>query len=202
GRLLEKGEVVVFVAPKPAPPGLLLRGENACRNVLHGVTEHPLARERFASYFEQFYAACNLDKNGICADLCMAGNALDGFELAVNFRTAAEHFKLIEDEDSAPIVVLYRGADGPGGSIDKWLNSLRKDRPERWLMRKLQRYIVNIHRREAEKFLRQGDIAEIIPGLYAQTNDLLYHPLLGLQVGEGAPVVPASSWIVGSDGQV
>ncbi|MHB1896167.1 MAG: CRISPR-associated helicase Cas3' [Metallibacterium sp.] len=202
GRLAEPGEVVVFVPPKPAPPGLLLRGENACRDVLHGVTEHPLARERFARYFERLYHACDLDKKGICADLCMAGNALDGFELAVNFRTAAEHFKLIEDEDSAPIIVLYRGADGADGSIEQWLDILRKDGPERWLMRKLQRYTVNIHRHEAEKFLRQGDIAQIIPGLYAQTNDLLYHPLLGLRVGEGAPAVPASSWIVGSDGQV
>jgi CRISPR-associated endonuclease/helicase Cas3 len=189
GRLREKGEVVVFVAPKPAPPGLLRKGEDACRSVLHGVTEHPLTRERFARYFEQFYAACDLDKNGICADLCMADNTLDGFELAVNFRTAAEHFKLIEDEDSAPIVVLYRGADGPAGSIDKWLATLRKEGPQRWLMRKLQRYTVSVHRTQAMQLLRQGDIEELMPGLFVQVSDWLYNATLGLNP-EGTPVNP------------
>ncbi|MBN2690604.1 MAG: CRISPR-associated helicase/endonuclease Cas3, partial [Burkholderiaceae bacterium] len=140
-------------------------------------------------YFEQFYAACDLDRNGICADLCMSGNALDGFELAVNFRTAAEHFKLIEDEDSAPIVVLYRGADGPAGSIDKWLATLRKEGPQRWLMRKLQRYTVSVHRTQAMQLLRQGDIEELMPGLFVQVSDWLYDATLGLNP-EGTPVNP------------
>jgi CRISPR-associated helicase, Cas3 family len=68
GRLPGKGEVVVFVPPKPAPPGLLRQGENACRSVLHGVTEAPLARARFAAYFERLYAGCKLDQHAICDD--------------------------------------------------------------------------------------------------------------------------------------
>lgn len=47
-------------------------------------------------------------------------------------------------------------------------------------MRRLQRYTVNIHRRDALRLLGQGDIEEVMPGLFAQTNDLLYHPELGL----------------------
>jgi CRISPR-associated endonuclease/helicase Cas3 len=189
GRLAEPGEVVVFVPPKPAPPGLLRRGEDACRSVLHGVTEHPLARERFARYFEQFYATCNLDKNGICADLCMAGNSLDGHELAVNFRTAAEHFKLVEDDDSVPILVRHLGKDGGDDSIDKWLNTLRKTGPERLLMRKLQRYTVNVQRVQAMHLLQQGDIEEIMPGLFVQVSDWLYDSMLGLNP-DGTPVNP------------
>lgn len=191
GRLAAKGEVVVFVPPKPAPPGLLRRGEDACRDVLYGITEQPLARERFASYFERLYHACELDKKGICDDLCMAGNTLDGFELAVNFRTAAENFKLIEDEDNSPIIVLYRGVDGRDGSIDDLLGMLRKDGPQRWLMRKLQRYTVNLHRRDVAKLLAYGDIAEIIPGLFVQVSDFLYHPTLGLN-SVGPPHGPTS----------
>ncbi len=189
GHLAAKGEVVVFVPPKPAPPGLLRRGEDACRDVLYGATEKPLARERFASYFERLYHACELDKKGICDDLCMAGNILDGFELAVNFRTAAENFKLIEDEDSAPIIVRYLGKDGLDDSIGKWLNTLRKDGPNRWLMRKLQRYTVNLHRTQAMQLLRQDDIEEIMPGLFVQVSDWLYDPTLGLNP-EGTPVKP------------
>lgn len=189
GRQSEQGKVVIFVPPKPAPPGLLRRGENACRSVLYGVTEQPLAREHFARYFERLYHACELDKNGICDDLFMAGNALDGRELAVNFRTAAEKFKLISDEDSMPIVVRYQGANDQDDSIDKWLATLRKNGPERWLMRKLQRYTVNLNRTQAMQLFRQGDIEEIMPGLFAQVSDWLYDTTLGLNP-EGIPVHP------------
>lgn len=192
GGLAEKGEVVVFVPPKPAPRGLLRKGENACKSVLYGVTESPLSRTRFEQYFRQLFAACTLDEHGICGDLFMSNNKLDGLELAVNFRTAADNFKLIRDEDSAPIIVLYRGTDGQDDSIDKWLATLRLEGPQRWLMRKLQRYTASIHRREAQALLQQGDIVELIPGLYVQMSDWLYHPELGLNP-EGTPPNSASA---------
>lgn len=194
GRQEGKGKVVVFVPPKPAPPGLLRKGEDACRNVLHGVTEQPLARVRFAAYFERLFRACELDAKDICEDLFMAHDKLDGRELAVNFRSAAEKFKLIADEDSAPIIVLYRGADGQDDSIDKWVATLRKEKPQRWLMRKLQRYTVNLYRALAMQLLKQSDIEEIMPGLFVQISDWLYHPELGLNP-EGTPPSPASSII-------
>lgn len=180
GRLEGGGKVVVFVPPKPAPPGLLRQGESACREVLRDAADSPLARARFAAYFEHLYYGCQLDKAGICNDLFMAGGRLDGRELAVNFRTAAEKFRLIDDEDSLPIVVRYRGKDGQDESIDKWLALLRRDGPKRWLMRKLQRYTVSLHRRQALPLLDRGDIEEILPGLYMQVNDWLYDPETGL----------------------
>ncbi len=172
---LDKGEVVVFVPPQAAPPGLLRKGEDACRSVLHAHTSKPLERDLFARYFEKLYHACNLDAQSI-EDLLK----VDGQTLAVNFRTAADKFKLIQDEDSAPVIVRYGGLDGSDDKVDELLNTLRKHGPERWLMRKLQRYTVTIHRREAMKLLSQGDIDEVMPGLYAQVSDWLYHPDLGL----------------------
>jgi CRISPR-associated endonuclease/helicase Cas3 len=173
--LLGKGEVVVFVPPKPAPPGLLRKGEDTCRSVLYGHTGKPLERVLFARYFEKLYHACDLDAHGIGELL-----KVDGQTLAVNFRTAAEKFKLIQDEDSAPVIVRYCGLDGNDDTVDELLNTLRKNGPERWLMRKLQRYTVTVHSREAMKLLSQGDIEEAIPGLYVQVSDWLYHPDLGL----------------------
>jgi len=187
---LEKGEVVVFIAPKPAPPGLLRKGEDACRSVLHGIEGNPLERALFVRYFEQLYHACNLDEHGISSLL-----KVDGSSLAVNFRTAAEKFKLIQDEDSVPVVVLYRGQDEANNDVNTWLTMLRKDGAQRWLMRKLQRYSVNIHRLEAMKMVGQGDIEEVIPGLFVQVSDVLYHPVLGLLTGE-APPMPSSAWVV------
>lgn len=175
GRLAAQGEVVVFIPPQPAPPGLLRKGEDACRSVLHGHTGQPLERALFARYFEKLYHACNLDTHGIAELL-----KVDGQTLAVNFRTAAEKFRLIQDEDSAPVIVRFRGLDGNDSKVDELLNTLRKHGPERWLMRKLQRYTVTVHRREVVKLLSQGDVEEAIPGLYAQVSDWLYHPDLGL----------------------
>ena len=116
---------------------------------------------------------------------------VDGQTLAVNFRTAAEKFKLIQDEDSAPVIVCYRGKSSSDDTIDILLHTLRKQGPERWLMRKLQRYTVTIHRREVMNLLSQGDVQEIIPGLYVQISDWLYHPDLGLNL-DGLPPTPAN----------
>lgn len=194
---MERGEVVVFVPPKPAPPGLLRKGEDACRSVLHAHIGQPLERGLFAKYFEKLYHACDLDAQGIGELL-----KVDGQTLAVNFRSAAEKFKLIQDEDSAPVIVRYCGECGRDNSVSVLLKKLKTDGPERWLMRKLQRYTVSVHRREVMKLRSQGDIEEIMPGLFEQTSDLLYHPHLGLLVGPGAPSMPASAWVVSDQAQV
>lgn len=172
---LEQGEVVVFVPSKPAPTGLLRKGEDACRSVLHAHTGQPLERALFAGYFEKLYHACNLDAQDIGGLL-----SVDGQTLAVNFRTAAEKFKLIQDEDSEPVIVRYCGECGRDDSVSVLLKKLKTDGPKRWLMRKLQRYTVTVHHREIMKLLSQGDIEEAMPGLYVQVSDWLYHPDLGL----------------------
>ncbi|QAU36102.1 CRISPR-associated helicase Cas3' [Janthinobacterium sp. 17J80-10] len=172
---LAQGEVVVFIPPQLSPQGQLRKAEDACRSVLYGHIGKPLERVLFSSYFEKLYHACDLDAQGIVKLL-----EVDGQTLAINFRTAAEKFKLIQDEDSAPVIVRYRGAEGNDEAIEKWLNALRKDGPDRWLMRKLQRYTVTVPRRDAMRLLAQGDVEEIIPGLFVQKNDFLYHDQLGL----------------------
>lgn len=178
---LDKGKVVVFVPPKTAPPGLLRKGEDACRNVLSGHDGNPLTRALFNRYFEQLYHSCDLDEQGIAELL-----KVDGQTLAVNFRTAARKFRLIDDEDSVPVIVLYQGA---GSEVEKWITTLRSGGPERWLMRKLQRYTVNIRRRDAERLFLQGDIQEAMPGLYVQFSDWLYDERLGF-LPEGPPNNP------------
>jgi len=71
---------------------------------------------------------------------------------------------------------------------------LERDGPQRWLMRKLQRYGVTIYRHALQRLLACGDISELagVPGLYVQTeSDVFYDPVLGVQVG-GAPGDPAA----------
>lgn len=183
GRLGGKGRVVVFVPPEPPPLGHLRKGAQACISTLHGQQTDPLARALFATYFRQFYSTVDLDSKEIVAKL-----KVESKTLSVQFRSAADAFRLIDDEDSASVIVRY--ADHRD-EIEKLLGMLATEGPARWLMRKLQRYTVSIHKRVADKMLMQGSLTLPMPGLYVQQDaDGLYHPLLGLQV-EDVPFNPS-----------
>jgi CRISPR-associated endonuclease/helicase Cas3 len=56
--------------------------------------------------------------------------------------------------------------------------------PERWLLRKLQRYSVNIYNRDFITLLNQCSIEEIIPNTYALTTKIQYDQTIGLLVDE------------------
>jgi CRISPR-associated endonuclease/helicase Cas3 len=171
------GEVVVFVPPKARLPKAMIDAASACVSALHGIDRDggdPLNRARFEPYFRQYYRAAALDQHGIAEML-----KPDGHSLAVRFRTAAERFSLIDDADQTCVIVRYRRASSDE-DIDKHLATLAKHGPERWLMRALQRYTVNIHQREADRLLASGAIELILPGLHVLRADSLYHPELGL----------------------
>ena len=102
--------------------------------------------------------------------------------LGVQFRSAADAFRLIDDKDAATVVVRYAEHSD---EIEKLLGILAAEGPARWLMRKLQRYTVSIHKRVADKMLDQGGLTLPMPGLYVQVNaENLYDPMLGLKLGD------------------
>ena len=173
GRLEGLGRVVVFVPPERPPMGYLRTGADACITTLHGQAHDPLARCLFDRYFKEFYHSVELDRHGIVAQL-----KVEPRTLAVQFRTAADAFRLIDDQDTATVVVRYALKRD---EIEKWLAILAAQGPQRWLMRKLQRYTVSIQKREADKMLAQGDLSLPVPGLYVLANaDNLYSEILGL----------------------
>jgi len=99
-------------------------------------------------------------------------------DMAVKFRTAAEAFRLIDDADSAAVVVRYAAHQA---QIESLLNLLATEGLQRWLMRKLQRYTITIPQRQATQMLTQGDLSLPMPGLYVLVNtDNLYSNILGL----------------------
>jgi CRISPR-associated endonuclease/helicase Cas3 len=167
------------VPPKPAPPGPLRRAADTTVSLLTGVNDNPLTRNLLHDYFQHFYmrAPC-LDKHSITDLLTPQGSGDD--LLKVQFRTAAQRFQLIDDSGYQSILVRY--ADSPG-----LIGLLQKEGPERWLMRKLQRYSVSLPKYQFQKLLGNGDVHEICPGLFAQTADVLYHPELGVLVDETNP---------------
>jgi CRISPR-associated endonuclease/helicase Cas3 len=181
GRMNGKGRVVVFVPPERPPLGHLRKGADACISTLHGQENDPLARALFDRYFKEFYHSVDLDAKEVVKKLTIN----DRKTLSVQFRTAAEAFRLIEDEDTATVVVLYAQAKDDMGML---LASLDAKGPERWLMRKLQRYTVSIRKRVADKMLEQGSLkTSVVPGLYVQVGASgLYDEKLGLYT-EGVP---------------
>ena len=176
---LERGEVVVFVPPRLAPLGPLRRAADTAVSLLSGSSDHTLTRDLFSRYFEHFYmTAHSLDKHGIVGFLKPDGSGDD--QLKVQFRTAAQRFRLIDESDYRSILVRY-------GESSVLIGRLQKEGPERWLMRKLQRYTVSLPEWQFQKLLANGDVSEVYPGIFVQTADVLYHPQLGVVVNDTNP---------------
>lgn len=91
------------------------------------------------------------------------------------FRTAADRFRLINDADQKTILVRY-------GDGNEFIDQLKIGGPDRRLMRKLQRYTVNLCNRDFELLHQRGSIEEVQPRIYALTSSLEYSKETGLMV--------------------
>ncbi len=167
----ETGRVVVFVPPKAAPPGQLRRAEQTTVGLMSGTNLDALAPATFERYFRHFYLSeANWDKYDMHGLL-----ARDASRMEIQFRTAAERFRYVDDADSQPILVWWNESKS-------LIGKLAKDGPERWLMRKLQRYAVNLPRRAVEQLVQSGEVREVWRGIFAQNVDTLYHAHLGVVI--------------------
>jgi CRISPR-associated endonuclease/helicase Cas3 len=172
GRLPELGKLVVFVPTKKAPAGYLRKAAETAFNMLVADSRNPLDIKRFKKYFSELYWKTNsLDQKEI-VDLLRPKNRS---ELSMFFRTAANNFKIIDDSMQETIVVPYRD----GKDLMKLIG---KCGPNRELMRKLQRYTVNIYKNEFIDLLNGGNIVEVHKGIYYLNNDNLYKREVGLQI--------------------
>ena len=175
GKLEGKGQVHVFVPPRGAPPGLLLQGEQTTRELAKtGQLADPLAPATFQRYFDLLYGKAELDEKQIL-DLLKPHRGA--------FRTAAERFRLIDD-DGETVIVPSTPGDGLNAAspVHAWLAALAKDGKAAWARRKLQRYTVNVPRRQFDRLLQQGDIEERA-GLWIAL-DSRYDKVFGLMLPE------------------
>jgi CRISPR-associated endonuclease/helicase Cas3 len=130
---LEKGEIHVFVPPKSAPLGLLRKGEDTTRE-LCAMKDFDLHQANvFARYFTLLYSRVN-DTGSHFNDWLVRD---ENPHLHFQFRTAAEKFRLIDDQAQRAVFVRH-------GESSKWLDQLRVIGPTRENMRRLQRYTVNL----------------------------------------------------------
>ncbi|MBI4632976.1 MAG: CRISPR-associated endonuclease Cas3'' [Deltaproteobacteria bacterium] len=167
----EPGTVKVFIAPKPAPPGLLRKGEDATRELASTAGFIPDTPETFHRYFEKYYSSVNDTGEDWWMEKLVKNVNPDGH---VQFRTAAKEFQLIK-ELSVPIIVRYDGND-------KMIDRLRFAGPSREVMRALQRYTVSVKPNVATRLSTEGRIEEIHDGILVQADSTLYSPNIGLDI--------------------
>lgn len=165
---LDKGRVVVFIPPKASPKGLLLFGEQATRSVWHGHEGKALSHNLFDDYFRQYFAKEIPDKHNILP-LLVKGSR----QGVVQFRSAAQRFRLIDDVGQS-VLVPY------GEQGFKWIDMLKKLGPERFLLRKLQRYSVNVYEYEFNSLRDIGAVEELHPGIWGLSISNGYDEKLGL----------------------
>jgi CRISPR-associated endonuclease/helicase Cas3 len=184
GKLEGKGQVFVFVPPKPSPQGLLRFGEDACKTVLHGLQDNLLSPDLFKSYFTCFYnKVCKdgLDRHGI--DKLLTENAGN---CQIQFRTAAKQFHLIDDDGSVSVIVPYANPCDSSRDSRRPIARLRAGELHRDLLRQLQRFTVTVRRGPFGALNNAGDVEEIVPGLWVLRSETAYHPQLGLLAGESS----------------
>jgi CRISPR-associated endonuclease/helicase Cas3 len=173
------GHVEVFVRPIPAALSALRRAAQATVAVLGEDRPDTLLPALFTRYFEHWYAQFDLDERGIGP---LLKNSPD-FDL--HLATAAQRYRLIDDHDQVAVVVPYTPAAGPSESVEQALAALQSGTAERWQLRQLQRYVVQLRRRDALAWLARGDVVEALPGWFVLKDVHRYDSRFGL-LPEGA----------------
>lgn len=165
---LKMGRVIVFCPPGEPPVGPLRQAAQIGRRFLKSDDKDFLSPDKFTRFFEEFYwlQADRLDVKGIMDDL-----APDG-EFRFSFRSAAQSFKIIDEQKQVSVLVTY-------GEGAKLILILEKIGPQRWLMRKLQRYVVNLPRYLHTRLVAEGTIRQVYPGIFIQGHKALYRDDIG-----------------------
>ena len=171
GKLERLGEVIVFVPPKPAPMGLMRKGADTTLELMDAGID-PESLEATVRYFELYYSRAN-----DLGDKWLVDRLVRDVP-KVPFRKAGEEFRLIDD-NSIPVIVLY---DGSG----QWIERLRAQGPTREIMRRLQRYSVNVYRHQRDAMLRDGQLELLECGVHVQALPGLYRDDIGLDLNMNA----------------
>ncbi len=191
GKLEGLGRVVVFMPPRKTPIKDLRDGEYAMQDLL--IRPKGIDVDDFITYPEYFKSvhkrAHDLGSSfGYWLGVPIPKDYMNGADCKsesghYQFREAASAFKMIDGASQQPIIVRYVNSDD-------LIESLRVVGPKRDIMRKLQRYTVNVPRGRVKKLLENGMIEEIgVPthhdepsGIFVQTTPSAYRDDVGLDM--------------------
>jgi CRISPR-associated endonuclease/helicase Cas3 len=173
GKLTGLGFVKVFNTEKPAPPGHLRKGQDATKE-LSSYTKLDFSPSIISEYFELFFSkVTSFDEKNIFDKL---SNEKEARNMRIQFRTAAKEFQLIEESGYKSIIIWY---DNGKVNSQHLIEDLKCLGPERYLLRKLQRFTVSVPEKELQ-FLLKNNLVEEIHGYWVQSCAGLYKEGLGL----------------------
>ena len=154
GKMERRGQVFVFsLADGSRPFGNIARGCNATKMLLHKLSNKitdPTDPEVIAKYYRLFFKDIpDFDTEGIEKDLTEDPED-------INFESAAERFKLIDDEGTFPVIVPY---------MEEGKALVRKIRNHEILTRedyhRMQEYSVSLRQGDYSTLLSHGNIEQI-----------------------------------------
>lgn len=181
-KIKEGGKVFVFVPPSPSPQGFLRKCEDAGKSILRNLNGIEFTPSLYSNYFEYLYSNLN------SFDAADFQNRLvkDAKNFELQFKEFAQKFNMIDDRQQVSILVNYKNSQ-------HLIDQLKYSGASKELLRKLQRYIVNVPIYIFNK-IREAGYVEEINGYWVQSDENLYKTGLGLIVNE-------SDWTYG-DGVV
>ncbi|MCK9482394.1 MAG: CRISPR-associated helicase Cas3' [Bacteroidia bacterium] len=167
------GQMKVFIPSKGTPIGLIRKGADTFKEILVTKSNNEdelLQPQAFLKYFQLLYNKIdNFDKANIQDSLWK-----DAYLMQFQFATAAQDFVLIDDKGSKTIIVEYKeGTD--------LIHLFKKNGPDPWLLRKLQRYSVSVNERDFKELKNSGLIVEL-HGCWVQDYHNLYSIHSGVQL--------------------
>ncbi|MGE0373388.1 MAG: CRISPR-associated endonuclease Cas3'' [Gammaproteobacteria bacterium] len=173
------GRVEVFVRPIPATLSSLVFAAQATRSVLGALRPEALPPELFIEYFKHWYSQFSLDKKDVL------GMLRPSPDFNLRLRSAADAYRLIDDEDQIAVVVPYTPQGSGGERLSLALEALKGGAAERWHLRALQRLVVQARLRDVQRGLDRGDFTEALPGWLVLNDEQRYDMRFGL-LAEGA----------------
>ena len=145
------------------PPGYISNANDARRNM--GSDHDWFAPETMNDYFRQLFARVNsFDKKGMNELLYNHEN--------LQFETASDNFRLIED-DTISVVVNWKDSMS-------LVEQLKAYGPSYSLFKKLSQYSVCLRQRDFDQLYGSAIIKEVVPGFYMIPEKNQYHEDVGL----------------------
>lgn len=175
GRLAEYGQVHVVVRPIPRLLKQLQTAADTTRTLLAQGLSDPLAPDAFERYFQLFYSRQDRDAHRIVELLEDRDN-----QLHFSFKTAAEKFRLIDDAGQETLLVPLNEIVGGHEQLPGLIGQLAAGNTDRWLLRQLQRYVVNVHAPFARELERSRATTPLPGGWLLLTDITRYDARFGL----------------------
>lgn len=186
------GRVIVFMPPEESPVGELRKQEDAMRTMLEragGI--NPDDADSFPDYFRALHGRLNNLGTafrtwlGVPVPIEFMNGPVPSAPdpMQYQFREAAAAFQMIDGSAQVPVIVRY-------GDAARWIAALCAVGPKRDIMRRLQRYTVNIPRHRLGELREKGFVEELrlppkpdLPsGIFVQTVPSVYSEAFGLDL--------------------